>query len=144
MSKTGGIRFDMDHGILWMTLPSGRRIAYFGAQYAKSKWKDGKVLSYMGIGQKSHKWERLETWGGKLTENLVQATARDCLRDAMVALSDAGFQIRAHIHDEVVISEPIYGRTLEDVAAIMGRSLPWAPGLPLRGDGYYGSFYFKD
>lgn len=62
----------------------------------------------------------------------------------MVALSDAGFQIRAHIHDEVVISEPIYGRTLEDVAAIMGRSLPWAPGLPLRGDGYYGSFYFKD
>ena len=144
VSKTGGIRFDMDHGILWMTLPSGRRIAYFGAQYAKSKWKDGKVLSYMGIGQKSHKWERLETWGGKLTENLVQATARDCLRDAMVALSDAGFQIRAHIHDEVVISEPIYGRTLEDVAAIMGRSLPWAPGLPLRGDGYYGSFYFKD
>ena len=452
VSKTGGIRFDMDHGILWMTLPSGRRIAYFGAQYAKSKWKDGKVLSYMGIGQKSHKWERLETWGGKLTENCwggetpvltdrgwvpirditcrdllwdgvswvthggvvhqgwrpvicldgltvtsshkilttegwrraeacngldrlsvqlpdgpetwlhrgrawtgevgcampvrkrirdghsgfeetgegreadflwlhetkahlrgtqntrndeasgirrlevhegqmrkpetpgleelrrawdhslrtvgkqlrkllgryganiqarsgfgprgqqcgvfpgelplgqpfselpeqeglhssrdtrgpapakgisqavrgeihntavsagarlsareindprerekpvydilnagprhryvvlgsggpilahncVQATARDCLRDAMVALSDAGFQIRAHIHDEVVISEPIYGRTLEDVAAIMGRSLPWAPGLPLRGDGYYGSFYFKD
>lgn len=52
--------------------------------------------------------------------------------------------IRAHIHDEVVISEPIGGRTLEDVAAIMGRSLPWAPGLPLRGDGYYGSFYFKD
>lgn len=144
VSKTGGIRFDMDHGILWMTLPSGRRIAYFGAQYGQSKWKDGKVLSYMGIGQKSHKWERLETWGGKLTENLVQATARDCLRDAMVALSDAGFQIRAHIHDEVVISEPIYGRTLEDVAAIMGRSLPWAPGLPLRGDGYYGSFYFKD
>ena len=452
VSKTGGIRFDMDHGILWMTLPSGRRIAYFGAQYTKSKWKDGKVLSYMGIGQKSHKWERLETWGGKLTENCwggetpvltdrgwvpirditcrdllwdgvswvthggvvhqgwrpvicldgltvtsnhkilttegwrraeacngldrlsvqlpdgpetwlhrgrawtgevgcampvrkrirdghsgfeetgegreadflwlhetkahlrgtqntrndeasgirrlevhegqmrkpetpgleelrrawdhslrtvgkqlrkllgryganlrarsgfgpqgqqfgvfpgelplgqsvselpeqeglpssrdsrrpapakgisqavrgeihntavsagarlsageindpgerekpvydilnagprhryvvlgsggpilahncVQATARDCLRDAMVALSDAGFQIRAHIHDEVVISEPIYGRTLEDVAAIMGRSLPWAPGLPLRGDGYYGSFYFKD
>ena len=452
VSKTGGIRFDMDHGILWMTLPSGRRIAYFGAQYGQSKWKDGKVLSYMGIGQKSHKWERLETWGGKLTENCwggetpvltdrgwvpirditccdllwdgvswvahggvvcrgwkpvicldgltvtpdhkiltmegwkhaeacdgldrlsvqlpdgpeawlhsgltwpgkvgctvpvrkrirdghsgfekagegreadllrlheteahlrgapntrndeapgirrlavheskmrkpeaqgleklrrawdhslrtvgkqlrellgryganiqaragfgprgqqfgvfpgelplgqpvselpeqesintgrgsrrqgtaegislavrgeihntavsagarlsareindprerekpvydilnagprhryvvlgsggpilahncVQATARDCLRDAMVALSDAGFQIRAHIHDEVVISEPIYGRTLEDVAAIMGRSLPWAPGLPLRGDGYYGSFYFKD
>ena len=86
----------------------------------------------------------LGSGGPILAHNCVQATARDCLRDAMVALSDAGFQIRAHIHDEVVISEPIYGRTLEDVAAIMGRSLPWAPGLPLRGDGYYGSFYFKD
>ena len=98
----------------------------------------------MGIDQDKHKWTRIETWGGKLAENIVQATARDCLRDAMQALTDAGFQIRAHIHDEVVISEPRDGRTLEEVAAIMGRELPWAPGLPLRGDGYYCDYYIKD
>ena len=279
LSRTGNIRFDFEQGILWMTLPSGRRIAYFGARYGDSKWGGGRrALSYMGIDQDKHKWSRLETWGGKLTENCwaagtpvltgrgwvpiesvtsadrvwdgvewvstdgcarrdreedlfeldgllvtgdhkilttrgwknakecdgldrvsvqlydaavpagprlsvrpaarraghdtpvydvvncgprrryvvlgatgpiiahncVQATARDCLRDAMQALTDAGFQIRAHIHDEVVISEPRDGRTLEEVAAIMGRALPWAPGLPLRGDGYYCDYYIKD
>lgn len=144
VSRTGGIRFDFERGILWMTLPSGRRIAYFGAQYGESRWKNGRTLSYMGIEQKTHKWARLETWGGKLTENLVQATARDCLRDAMIHLTDAGFDIRAHIHDEVVITEPLRGRTVEDVAAIMGQDLPWAPGLPLRGDGYTCDFYMKD
>ena len=144
VSRTGGIRFDFERGILWMILPSGRRIAYFGAQYGESRWKNGRTLSYMGIEQKTHKWARLETWGGKLTENLVQATARDCLRDAMIHLTDAGFDIRAHIHDEVVITEPLGGRTVEDVAAIMGQDLPWAPGLPLRGDGYTCDFYMKD
>ena len=144
-SKIGGIRFDYESGILWMTLPSGRRIAYFGARYGESRWHRGRrTLSYMGTEQKTGRWARLETWGGKLTENLVQATARDCLRDAMIALSDAGFEIRAHIHDEVVISEPKDGRTLEDVAEIMSRPLSWAPGLPLRGDGYYCDYYVKD
>lgn len=79
-----------------------------------------------------------------IVHNCVQATARDCLRDAMLALTDAGFRIVAHIHDEVIISEPRDGRTLEDVAEIMGRELPWAKGLPLRGDGYYCDFYIKD
>lgn len=144
VSRTGGIRFDFERGILWMTLPSGRRIAYFGAQYGESRWKNGRTLSYMGIEQKTHKWARLETWGGRLVENLTQATARDCLRDAMIHLTDAGFDIRAHIHDEVVITEPLGGRTVEDVAAIMGQDLPWAPGLPLRGDGYTCDFYMKD
>lgn len=143
-STVGNIRFQMEKGILWMTLPSGRRIAYFGARYGESRWKTGKTLSYMGVDQKTRKWTRLETWGGKLTENCVQATARDCLRDAMIALDAAGFSIRAHIHDEVIISEPKDGRGVEDVAEIMGRSLPWAPGLPLRGDGYECDFYMKD
>ena len=66
------------------------------------------------------------------------------MRDAMLALTRAGFDIRMHIHDEVVITEPINGRKLEDVAEIMGRELTWAPGLPLRGDGYYCPFYIKD
>jgi DNA polymerase len=147
VSETGKIRFDLERGILWMTLPSGRRIAYFGARYGEGTGpytKGKKVLSYMGVDQQSHKWTRVETFSGKLTENLVQATARDCLRDAMIALDAAGFDIRAHIHDEVIISEPIGGRGVPDVAEIMGRTPSWAPGLPLRGDGYACDFYMKD
>lgn len=146
-SEVGNIRFDMEQGTLWMRLPSGRRISYFGARYepGTGKYTRGKkVLSYMGLDQKSHKWTRIETFSGKLTENLVQAAARDCLRDAMLALDREGFRIVIHIHDEVVISEPRDGRTLADVSAIMGRSPLWAPGLPLRGDGYCCDFYMKD
>lgn len=145
VSAIGGIRFEMECGILWMTLPSGRRIAYYGAEYGPSKFhRDRRALSYMGVDQKTKRWGRVETWGGKLAENVTQATARDCLRDTMLALEDAGYDIRAHVHDEVIISEPRDGRTVEDVSAIMGRELPWAPGLPLRGDGYACDFYMKD
>lgn len=144
VSTIGGIRFDWEQGIVWMTLPSGRRIAYYDAKYEQSRWKNGRAISYMGAEQQTKKWVRLETWGGKLTENLVQATARDCLRESMLALADAGCDIRGHVHDEVIISEPLDGRGVEDIAAIMGRPLPWAPGLPLRGDGYECDFYMKD
>lgn len=145
VSAIGGIRFEMECGILWMTLPSGRRIAYYGAEYVPSRFhRDRRALSYMGVDQKTKRWGRVETWGGKLAENVTQATARDCLRDTMLALEDAGYDIRAHVHDEVIISEPRDGRTVEDVSAIMGRELPWASGLPLRGDGYACDFYMKD
>lgn len=145
VSAIGGIRFEMECGILWMTLPSGRRIAYYGAEYGPSRFhRDRRALSYMGVDQKTKRWRRVETWGGKLAENVTQATARDCLRDTMLALEDAGYDIRAHVHDEVIISEPRDGRTVEDVSAIMGRELPWATGLPLRGDGYACDFYMKD
>ena len=144
-ASMGGVRFDYEEGILWMNLPSGRRIAYYGAKYEESKWKPGrKVLSYMGVNQQSKKWERVETWGGKLTENLVQATARDCLRESMLALDDAGYDIRAHVHDEVIVSEPIGGRSVEEMADLMGHPIAWAPGLPLRADGYETPFYKKD
>lgn len=145
VSAIGGIRFEMECGILWMTLPSGRRIAYYGAEYGPSRFhRDRRALSYMGVDQKTKRWGRVETWGGKLAENVTQATARDCLRDTMLALEDARYDIRAHVHDEVIISEPRDGRTVEDVSAIMGRELPWASGLPLRGDGYACDFYMKD
>ena len=144
VSRLGNVRFDYENGILWMNLPSGRRIAYWDAQYAPSKWKKGqKAISYMGIDQKTKKWARIETWGGKLTENLVQATARDCLRDKMLALDEAGFDIRMHVHDEIVVTEPVNGKTLEQMNAIMNAPLPWAEGLPLEGDGYYCDFYMK-
>ena len=145
VSELGNVRFDYEDGILWMNLPSGRRIAYYGAKYEPSRWKpDRKVLSYMGVDQKTKKWDRLETWGGKLTENLVQATARDCLRESMLALDEAGFDIRAHVHDEIIASEPNDGRSVDEMSEIMGRPIPWAPGLPLRGDGYETPWYKKD
>lgn len=147
MSTIGNIGFSLEKGILWMTLPSGRRISYFGIRYAQGtgKYTKGKkVLSYMGQDQQTKKWVRLETYGPKMTENLVQATARDCLRDALIALDDAGYAICAHIHDEVIITEPVDGRTVDDVAAIMGKPPAWAADLPLRGDGYETEFYKKD
>ena len=138
-------RFDYEQGILWMTLPSGRRIAYWGAYYDASKLHPGrKTLSYMGVDQQTKKWSRIETWGGKLVENLVQATARDCLRESMFALDKAGYDIRAHVHDEVIVTEPLDGRSVEQMADLMGQDISWAPGLPLRADGYSTPFYIKD
>ena len=140
-----GIRFDYENGVLWMTLPSGRRIAYWGAQYTESRFHPGRrVLSYMGVDQQTKKWNRIETWGGKLVENLVQATARDCLRESMFSLDAEGYDIRAHVHDEVIVTEPIGGRSVEQMAEVMGRTIDWAPGLPLRADGYETPFYMKD
>lgn len=141
------VSFQMENGILWMTLPSGRRISYFGAKYEEGtgKFNKGrKVLSYMGKDQQTGKWTRIETWGGKLVENLVQATARDCLRDSMLALAGEAYDIRAHVHDEVIITEPVGGRSVEDVCALMGQTPAWASGLPLRADGYETPFYMKD
>lgn len=145
VSTMGNVTFQYENGILFMTLPSGRRLAYFGARYEESKrnpWR--KELTYMGADQKTKKWTRLSSWGGKLVENLVQATARDVLRDSMLALDAAGFDIRAHVHDEVIVTEPINGRSVEEMSEIMGRPIPWAPGLPLRADGYETPFYKKD
>lgn len=144
ISVAGSILFEYEDGVMWMTLPSGRRIAYWGMQYSESGRRPGKTLSYMGTEQTTRKWMRIDTWGGKLVENCVQATARDCLKESMLALSEEGYDIRAHVHDEVIITEPIGGRSVEDVCAIMGRNLPWAEGLPLRGDGYECEYYMKD
>ena len=144
-SDVGNITFIYEGGVLWMVLPSGRRIAYWGAEYGPSlRHPDRKVLSYMGVDQQTKKWTRLETWGGKLTENLVQATARDCLREAMLALDAEGYDIRAHVHDEVICTEPIGGRTYDEMASVMSRPLSWAPDLPLRADGYACPYYQKD
>ena len=140
-----GICFDYEDGILWMTLPSGRKLAYFGAKYEQSSRMPGKMtINYMGVNQQTKKWERVETYGPKLVENIVQGTARDCLRESMMALDEAGYDIRFHIHDEIVCTEPLGGRTVDEMATLMGQPIQWAPGLPLRADGYACSFYLKD
>lgn len=280
-STLGNVRFDFESGILWMTLPSGRRLAYYGAKYEETKFHpDRKSLTYMGVNQMTKRWERVETWGGKLTENCwaagtpvltergwtpieevtpddlvwdgvewvendgsesqhsekilcrldgllvtedhkilttegwkdakdcdglerlpiqlpegaelvpaeprlsvrattrraghgtpvydvmncgprhryvvlgetgpiiahncVQATARDVLREAMFSLTEKGWDIRAHVHDECICTEPIGGKTVEQMCKAMCPDIPWAKGLPLNADGYDGPYYFKD
>ena len=145
VDKVGGVRFRWDNGIVWMRLPSGREMAYYHPEYGESRYTKGKMtISYMGVGQKTRKWERIETWGGRIFENLVQATARDCLRDTMLRLDDAGWDIRGHVHDEIICSEPIGGKTVDDMCAIFAEPITWAPGLPLTGAGYECEFYKKD
>lgn len=139
----GHVRFDYEDNNLFMVLPSGRRIAYVNARIGQNRFGNTSIL-YAGQNQVTKKWEMLETYGGKLAENCVQATARDCLRDAMMSLDAEGFDVRMHVHDEVIINEPIEGRSLEDVIAIMRRTPDWIPGLPLNAAGFVSEFYMKD
>lgn len=143
VDKVGGVRFRWEKGIVWMRLPSGREMAYYGAEYGESRFKNGMTLSYLGINSKK-KFTRIETWGGRVFENLVQSTARDCLRDTMLRLDADGWDIRGHIHDEVICSEPINGRGVEEMCEVFARPIDWAPGLPLTGAGYTTPYYRKD
>lgn len=143
VDKVGGVRFRWEKGIVWMRLPSGREMAYYGAEYGESHFKNGMTLSYLGIDSKK-KFARIETWGGRVFENLVQSTARDCLRDTMLRLDADGWDIRGHIHDEVICSEPINGRGVEEMCEVFARPIDWAPGLPLTGAGYTTPYYRKD
>ena len=127
-----------DADALRCKLPSGRILTYWGARLDN----DGKIC-FMGQNQTTRKWEKTDTWGGKLVENIVQAYARDCLAVAMLRLDEAGYQIAFHVHDEIVAEAPV-GSRWEDMAEIMGRPIDWAPGLLLRGDGYETKFYMKD
>lgn len=141
--KQGNIYFEYDKGNMFMRLPSGRRIAYVNAQLGKNRFGNESIV-YAGSNQVTRKWETLETYGGKLAENCVQATARDCLRDCMLRLDELGYDIRAHVHDEVIINEPIGRRTLEDVIEVMRQPPVWAPDLPLNAAGFSAEYYKKD
>lgn len=139
----GNITFEYEEGNLFMRLPSGRRIAYVNAHIGTNRFGNDSIL-YAGSNQVTRKWETLETYGGKLAENCVQATARDCLRDCMLRLDEQGFDIRMHVHDEVIINEPKDGRTLDDVINIMRTPADWAGGLPLNAAGFESEYYMKD
>ena len=127
-----------DKDALRCQLPSGRVLTYWGARLDN----DGKIC-FMGQNQTTRKWERTDTWGGKLVENIVQAYARDCLAVSMLRLDEAGFRICFHVHDEIVAEAP-EGARWQDMAEIMNKPIDWAPGLLLRADGYDTKFYRKD
>ena len=137
--------YDAVHEIEYLTvlLPSGRKLYYNSPQIGENKW-GGPSISYMGMDQTTKKWKRIETYGGKLVENCVQAVARDCLAQAIENLEAEGLPVVFHIHDEVVIDCRADTATLDDVVDIMSRPIPWAPGLPLNADGWVGGFFKKD
>lgn len=135
-----GVSFKYAKGILFMQLPSGRSLAYVQPRF------DGRELTYMGMNQKTRKWERTKTWGGKLTENLIQAFARDCLAESMTKIQKAGYHIVMHVHDEVIVEVPSDDAEghLKRIEDLMGEPIEWAPGLILTADGFTSEYYRKD
>ena len=138
-TETHGLRFDYQSAMLFITLPSGRRLAYVKPRIGENQF-GGESVTYMGIGG-TKKWERLESYGPKFVENIVQATARDILCHAMQTLRNCA--IVPHVHDEIII-EADRRMSVEAVCEQMGRTPPWAKGLKLRADGYECEFYQKD
>lgn len=138
-TKTHGIVFSARNGMLFITLPSGRNLAYVKPKIGENRF-GGDCITYEGVGG-TKKWERLDSYGPKFVENIVQATSRDLLCYAMQTLRCCS--IVMHIHDEVVI-EADRRMSLQAVCDQMGRTPPWASGLQLRADGYETDFYKKD
>ncbi len=139
-----GICFTRDADYLIIRLLSGRCLYYYKPEIRlNDKGRD--AIHFQGTDQKSKKWGKLSTYGGKLTENIVQATARDLLANALRNLHTAGYTINFHIHDEVILEEPEgSGRTLEEAIRLMCMLPPWAEGLPLNADGFESHYYKKD
>lgn len=128
-----------------ISLPSGRKLYYVETAVGENRW-GGPSITYMGVNDKN-KWGRIETYGGKLVENVVQAIARDCLAQAIEHLEAAGLPVVFHIHDEVVIDTAAFDTNdamLDKVVKIMSTPIPWAEGLPLGADGWVGAFFKKD
>lgn len=138
-TETHGLRFDYRSAMLFITLPSGRRLAYVKPRIGENQF-GGESVTYMGVSG-AKKWERLESYGPKFVENIVQGTARDILCYAMQTLKNCA--IVAHVHDEIII-EADRRMSVEAVCEQMGRTPPWAKGLKLRADGYECEFYQKD
>ncbi|VIF90156.1 dna-directed dna polymerase i [Clostridioides difficile] len=139
-----GIKFIYNPGVLFIELPSGRRLSYLRPKIEPHTTFSGDKITYEGMEQTSKQWKRIDTYGPKLVENIVQATARDCLREAMFNVTDAGYSIVMHVHDELVIDVDKKGGSLEEVNSIMGKEISWAKGLPLKADGYECDYYKKD
>ena len=138
---------EMDAGnnldFLTIRLPSGRKLYYAHPSLGQNQW--GKPsITYMGMDQTTKKWKLIETYGGKLVENCVQAIARDCLAEAVERLEAANYPVVFHVHDEVVVECAAERASLDDIAAIMGQPVSWALDLPLGADGWVGAFYKKD
>jgi len=155
--KRATVVFSYESGFLFIQLPSGRRLAYVkprieaedlyretsaGGRYVVAS---AGALTYEGLDQKTKQWTRLATYGGKLVENITQAVARDCLRESMLALDAEDFPQLFTVHDEIVLEAHLAStRSLKQAEEIMGRPIPWAPGLPLRGDGFETNYYMKE
>lgn len=137
-----GVSFYVKKGVLFMQLPSGRALSYMRPKLKPGKF-GGQALTYEGLIQKTNSWGRMDTYGGKLVENAVQAIARDCLAHAMLNISKAGYKIVAHVHDEIIIEAPDGFGSLEEVRQIMSQPADWGKGIPLDADGFEANYYQK-
>lgn len=135
--------FENGQDFLTIRLPSGRKLFYVKPFLAPNQW-DRDALFYQGMDQTTKKWVNLQTYGGKLVENIVQAIARDCLAVAIDRLACEGYEVVMSIHDEVIIDCPVENADLERINAIMGAPIEWAPGLLLKAEGYITDYYKKD
>lgn len=138
-----GISFFKKSGILFIGLPSGRKIAYVKPQIGENKFGSPSI-TYEGMNQSKGSWDRLETFGGKLVENIVQAFSRDCLAESIIRLEDKGFETNFHVHDEVILDVEKGKSSAKEVAEIMSQPIKWAPGLILNAEAYETDFYKKD
>ena len=137
--------FDLENDLdfLTITLPSRRKLFYARPELGENQWGRPSI-TYYGVNQTTKQWTPLETYGGKLVENIVQAIARDCLAAAIEHLEAAGFPVVFHIHDEVVIDCRPEQANLDEVVRLMTLPIPWARDLPLNADGWVGDFFRKD
>lgn len=127
---------------LTVQLPSGRKLFYPRPFLQENQF--GKMaVHYSALGQQSHKWEVTSTYGGKMTENIVQAVARDCLAEVLKRIENLGLQVVFHVHDEVIIDAPV-DVTVEQICSLMAEPVPWAEGLVLKGAGFENGYYMKD
>lgn len=141
--RQGRLRFHCRFGALFIELPSGRHLVYIHPRLGQNRF-GGESILYSGMEQGTRAWGTLETYGGKLVENIVQATARDCLAAAMLRLTKAGYRILMHVHDEVIMEMPKDRGSLEEVTRIMSQNEPWEKGLIKNADGFEDIYYRKD
>lgn len=139
------IYFSLENGNLVVTLPSKRQLFYIKPQLEVNQF-GSEALSYLGQNQTTKKWERIPTYGGKLTENLVQAIARDCLANGLKNLVNIGYRALFHIHDEIISEIPKNDTrfNLENAIKLMCEVPDWAEGLPLNADGFISNYYKKE
>lgn len=140
------IEGNQDRYFMTIQLPSGRKLFYAQPKLGQNRF-GRESLQYLGMNQTTKKWESVETYGGKLVENCVQAVARDCLAENINRLENAGFPVVFHVHDEVIIEKELMEPPedeLEKVCGIMRQPIQWAPELPLNADGWTGNYYTKD
>lgn len=135
---------DLLYGQSFLTvrLPSGRKL-FYPKPFLKENQFGKMAVHYYTVGQQTRKWEVTSTYGGKMTENIVQAIARDCLAVTLERIAAKGLQVVFHVHDEVIIDAPM-GTTVDEVCGLMAEPIPWAPGLVLKGAGFENSYYMKD
>jgi DNA polymerase len=138
-----GLTFHYKKGILFITLPSGRSLSYVRPKIGVDERFGKEQLTYEG-NEQGKQWGRIPTYGGKLVENIIQAIARDCLAVAMLRLDEAGYNIKFHVHDEVILEVKKDMGSKEEVEEIMGRPISWAKGLPLNADSFETDYYKKD